>query len=530
MKKMKKMMALLIAMVMTVAMGVTVFAQEVELTGENTGNATITINNPAKGETYSIYKLFDATVANGKIAYQSEEEIPSGLTDFFERDNAKNVLPKATIKNDDGSTNMTDELKEALEVWATDESRTPIIIAVSDGSKLEFKNLPYGYYVVITTNTTGSGADAKSAITVTSTQPDASIYDKNVNNPSVKKEVEKESYSIGDTVKYTATFDTTNYMGEGENAKQVINYEIKDTLPEFLSNATITTITIGEDKYKEETDAEPQFDSDGKIMIPWATKADTPNDDDTYDYTSIYPQGAQIVIEYTAVLTSTTNINSWDTNTISIQPYTKPVNPSNTDGDPWDETWEDTAKIITYAAAIKKTDGENPLDGATFKIKGLEVEELEKGIYRVISYDADSNKESIEMSTNTDGKLYIVGLASDVSLTVTEFKAPDGYNKLTGTKTLTPQILSTTIYETSGERYYDKDGNLVKEREYATSETVEKNLDELDEEALEIVNQQGSLLPSTGGIGTTIFYIVGAVLVVGAAVLLVTKKRMSKEA
>ncbi len=170
----------------------------------------------------------------------------------------------------------------------------------------------------------------------------------------------------------------------------------------------------------------------------------------------------------------------------------------------------------------------NPLAGATFTIKGLTVTAGEAGVYTVASYDPNSTTESAELSTDENGKLYIIGLASDVELTVTEFKAPDGYNKLTESKKLKPQILTKEIFVTSGEKHYDEDGNLVSESSTATtSKTVEKNLSDLDVAALEIVNQKGTLLPSTGGIGTTIFYVVGGILVVAAGILLVTKKRMS---
>ena len=166
-----------------------------------------------------------------------------------------------------------------------------------------------------------------------------------------------------------------------------------------------------------------------------------------------------------------------------------------------------------------------------FTIAGLTVEEVGDGVYRVVSYNPESDTQSAEMSTDGQGKLYIVGLAKDVTLTVTEFKAPDGYNKLTETMTLKPQVLEKTIYETSGERHYDSDGNLVSESSTAaTTKIVEKNLSDLDVGALKIENNKGTLLPSTGGIGTTIFYVVGGILVVGAAILLVTKKRMSREA
>ena len=107
----------------------------------------------------------------------------------------------------------------------------------------------------------------------------------------------------------------------------------------------------------------------------------------------------------------------------------------------------------------------------------------------------------------------------------------DGVNNLlTETKTLTPQILSTEIITEDGTRYYDADGNLVSEEvNSSTSETVVRNLDDLDAQALEIVNNKGTTLPETGGIGTTIFYIVGAVLVLGAGVILFVRRRMIHE-
>ena len=74
----------------------------------------------------------------------------------------------------------------------------------------------------------------------------------------------------------------------------------------------------------------------------------------------------------------------------------------------------------------------------------------------------------------------------------------------------------------------DADGNLVAtEASSTSSKTVEKNLDELDETGITVVNNAGTELPSTGGIGTTIFYVIGAILVIGAGVVLVTRRRMN---
>lgn len=561
MKRIKRFASILLAMVMVLGMSMTVFAQTKALNPADEDNATITIKNPAKGETYSLHKLFDATVNGDNIAYQGT--VPEGLKDYFIADEVGYISPTDVIavKDDNGKitgTNMTDGLKAALEAWAVADGG--ITEEVSDGTgDLVFTGLPYGYYVVTTTHESDAAGEpptTKAAITVTSTQPNANIYDKNVNKPSADKTVEKDSYSIGDIVKYTGTFDTTNYIAlEGETgaeSKQVVDYVIQDTLPEFLSNAKVTKITIGATKdadgkltggtvFEGDNVTSLQFGSvtvgtgdstktyEKAILIPWADEVrDT---EGKVSYTNKYAQGAQIVIEYEATLTSTTNINADDKNTISIRPIV--VDEDSTEKKPWDEKWEDNAVIRTYAAAIKKVDEDNqPLAGATFKIKGLTVEAVtgETGVYRVVSYDSAPNStvESVELSTDAEGKLYIVGLAEDVKLTVTEFKAPDGYNKLTETKELRPQKLTETIYETSGEKHYDEDGNLVAESSTTTTtETVTKNLSELDEAALKIENQRGTLLPSTGGIGTTIFYVVGGILVIGAGILLVAKKRMS---
>ena len=98
MKHFKKMMALALAMVMVLAMSLPVFAQTQAYSGTDGDGATITVNNPARGETYKIYKLFDATVSeNGDIAYQSTAAIPAGLASCFTKDANNNISPAPSI-------------------------------------------------------------------------------------------------------------------------------------------------------------------------------------------------------------------------------------------------------------------------------------------------------------------------------------------------------------------------------------------------------------------------------------------------
>ena len=144
--KMKKLFALALAAIMVLAMGITVSAQTVGTEAQDT--ATITINNASKGETYNVYKLFDATVTGGvggSIIYTGD--IPEGLTTFFEKDAAGNI--QATdLAVTDGK--VSEELETALSNWAKDAAPVYDEAIVSDGSVLKFVGLDYGYYVVTT--------------------------------------------------------------------------------------------------------------------------------------------------------------------------------------------------------------------------------------------------------------------------------------------------------------------------------------------------------------------------------------------
>lgn len=488
MKNTKKLLALALVLVMLSAVSATVFAQTVTPGTEDPDNATISIMNPAMGETYKIYKVFDATVANGNIAYQGT--IPSSLSAYFE-----NIGDTNYVKLKDSVDQ--DALFAALKTWA--ESATAAGTAESDGSApLSFTGLPYGYYVITSTQ-------GEAAITVDSTNPNATIYDKNTTEITADKTVNGTSYSIGDTITFTATFDTTNYTGSGATAKKVVKYVIEDTLPEYLTNVVITGITIGGTAWG---DAPTAF-TNKQIEIPWVNASGN----------HLYANGSKIVVTYTAKLTSTVNVNAANKNRISITPYDEKG--------PTQEPFSDTAEITTYAAALKKTDGTYTLAGAKFKGAGLTVEKKSDGVYMVVSYDATSTDLGTEMEVGADGMLYVVGLAENAAPVLTETKAPDGYNEMTGTVTLTPEVLTKEVYTESGTRYYDADGNLVStESSSSSSKTVEKNLSDLDANAVVVVNNAGTLLPSTGGIGTTLFYVIGAILVIGAGVVLVTKRRV----
>ena len=125
-----------------------------------------------------------------------------------------------------------------------------------------------------------------------------------------------------------------------------------------------------------------------------------------------------------------------------------------------------------------------------------------------------------EVEVDDKGVLIIKGINSDGNYELTESQAPEGYNKLQGPVKITVQPTSETT--TSTTKYLDEHGNVTNEK---TNTVVTYTNEKLAETLIPILNTTGSQLPSTGGIGTTIFYLIGAILVIGAGVVFVTRRR-----
>lgn len=509
MKHARKLASLLLALVMVFALATTAFAQEEPVPG--TGRGSITISNATIGETYTIYRLFDATVnADGSsIAYYGK--IPDSLKTYFIAD--KNGYISATDAAKDGD-HMSAELQKALKAWtATEEAAAKVAAtAVSDGSALTFKSLVYGYYVVTTTQ-------GEQAISVDSTMKDVTIVDKNSSTP---KELTKtatatatgtdKSFSIGDTVTYTVRFKTSNYDGAGENAKKIVSYTIKDTLPEFLKDVNVTSIIVDNDgdetTAKDQTTVTAQF-VDKKIVIDWYDEANNK---------FLYNNGAIIIITYTAVVTDKATIDgNGNTNKVTVTWTTD-------DGtEPGPGKLENEETIYTYAIALKKVnDKGEPLPGAVFEFPFYvkSTPDTTDGAY-IYAGTAPGEGLTNRIRTPKSGVIVVKGVKSG-TYKITEVEAPDGYNQLTAPVTVVAKKTGATSTHTTV--YLDENGNITNTE---TEKDVKVDIANIAATAVVVVNKAGTELPSTGGMGTTVFYVLGSILVLGAVVLLVTKKRMS---
>lgn len=207
-------------------------------------------------------------------------------------------------------------------------------------------------------------------------------------------------------------------------------------------------------------------------------------------------QGKTIVIHYTALLNKDAAVETGIENKVKLD-Y----------GDHYTSV-EKKVETKTYKFEFDKVDGADKttkLTGAEFELhlKGAAVSLVEEEAgktYRIATSDEDATTTTITTNGNT---ITINGLDSDVTYSLVETKEPTGYNKLTESIEVKAETVTTGEGEnaSSGPAFVHKD----------------------------VENNKGSVLPSTGGMGTTIFYVIGAVLVIGAGVVLVTRRRMNEK-
>lgn len=456
MKNTKKLVGIMLALVMVMGLAFTAFAS---------GTGTITVTKATKGNTYKVYKVFEANGNGTNIVYT----LVSGKTDApagFTVDAATNTV---TYEGTSTTQDLTPEDIEAIAEYVKNDTAVATVTATSD--TVEFTNLPNGYYYI--TTTTGT------AVTITSTNPDANVTDKNdgpvldkvitaVTDGSIDTDGKKALAQVGTTVSFKVTVEVKN---------GAVGYVFHDKMSEGLSyNADSLSVTVDDEEVAAENYSKTT-DADDTITLTFT---------DAWIKTQV---GKTISITYTATVTSDALTKDAATNTATLDyghnGYTN-------------STTENTAEVYNAKFTVTKTDKDgNALAGAGFVIAKTEGDQT-------LYYAKDDNgvswktdiAEATELKT-TDAEngnvLTFTGLANG-TYTLIENTVPDGYTK----------AADSTF--------------TVEENDYNAA-----NL----EQAATVVNNAGSLLPSTGGIGTTIFYVVGSVLLIGAAVLLITKKRMS---
>ena len=502
---MKKILALVLALAMILMVGAAFASGEAETPAEPTftvtkaegisGNASITLNIPedvakqAVENTYKIYKVFDATSdgESSSIAYTSRQgdSMPAGFVLDGQGNVHHGTKDETGAITEDNAKALTDAEITSIKSYVRNEDLVATVVVKGALSTFTVTGLPYGYYYI--TTTTGT------VVTVDSTNPTATVDDKN-SAPSLDKSITGgDDDTIDDAgkaaiAKVGSTVDYEVEIVVGTGMKNYIFHDKMSTGLEYISNSLTVTGKVSK------TDDTP-------VTINY-TSPDKPEGDDTITvkFADGLAAGTVITVAYSATVTKAALTVDYEKNTAYLD---------YGDDNSHNKTPEDETKVYAAKITVIKQDGQDkPLTGAKFKLKKSDTEWYKFDTMNgkpVVTWVTEANADEIEAialkeDANDPNKItsceaVFQGLPAG-TYTLVETKVPDGYNKAADT--------SITVKEAKEE------GALT--------------IANLEQEAT-VVNNAGTELPSTGGIGTTIFYVVGGLLVLGAAIILITRRK-----
>ncbi len=432
-------------------------------------NDSITINNAKPGETYKLYKMFDLVVDSEEDPGAYSYTVNSDWTAFFTGSGAGAAY--VTINDEGYVTEISDAaaLAKAAANWSGKPSTPLQSVTVAEGaSKAEFTGLDDGYYLITSTLGTIAMAETtpdKAAVTIDEKNPEDRII-KEVKEDSTGAYGVSNDAQIGDTIDFKSTATILPHS---------INVKIHDTMDSGL------TFTTGSIKIYTDADMTTELPAaDYEILA-------TPDTGDTFTisikdaYVDALTESTNLYIAYKAVL---------NTGAVSATPAI--VDQKNTTkitfGDKQSVTAETTTTTHKFNIFKHASGKDTNLAGAVFSLKkGDDVINLTK--IDDTNYKVDPNGTVTQFTTVASGDIVIWGVDADNDYKLTEITPPKGYNKISGDITVTVNADNST--------------------------------------RVDIENKAGSELPSTGGIGTTIFMVVGGIIVAGAIVLLIARKRVN---
>ena len=516
MKRMKKIMAMLLAAIMTMAMAVTAFA------ADTTGKLTVNVKSgqTLTGQTIYLYKLFDVT-ESGSGATKNYAYTINTATGYKEA--IKSALGSSTITDTSTDADYADEVaklgkNDSAEVQTFANAFTTYalknnVTATTNSGKItgegktsyDFSNLAYGYYLVYVT---GGKQIQASLVTVDS---DAATVNLKSEAPSIEKKADKTSVEIGNVVTYTVTGsipDTTGY--------DQYTYKINDTLSDgldFVNDVNGTALAEDATTVKVAV-AFKGTDVTDASTAPTTATLDTANhrkmtlDLSSWVRANQKNKGKEFTVTYYAKVNDKAVVT--EKNSAKLEYGNDPDNTT--------ETTPSEAKTPTYPLNIKKTDHKTSglLAGAKFSL------------YTETEYNKDADTRQAIKVTGTDGN-YVVNPASENTVFesaatkigeneynlrvnglaegtyyLVETQAPDGYNKLA------KDVKIVITKSTTGDE---------------TAWTLSKDDNDEADKIIDIENSTGSLLPSTGGKGAIAFGIIAAILVFGVVVSFIRDKR-----
>ena len=479
-KTFKKLMAALLAVALLCAMAVPAFAAD----NAATETGTVTVQNVVSGKTYKIYRILNIYTHDSsyssvvyKVNNNWKDFIKStGNTYFTSIDETTGVV----VVNKDLTSENIAALAAAAKAWlgshdiAADGEKT----AGATDTSIQFTDKALGYYLLSSSNWGTNNADA--IFSLNSSNPNVTVQEKN-GKPTIEKKIvengnpaESNTAGIGDYVQFQITVNVID--------GQPSNYVIHDKMSAGLTFVNTTEHPV-EVKVGTRTLTSTEYSFINPINDGCAFELKI-ND-------GILKSNDVVTVTYYGQVNSSAVINGDNTNEAKL-----------TYGTSGNSTWEKTTTKVFGFKVFKHagTDTAHLLPGAEFRLYKTVGEETYYAKFDanglLIGWTTDATVAGVTMTSKGDKALILNGLDAG-TYHLEETKAPDGYNKLT-----TP--VTVTI-------------------------TEEGKVNETADGIVYVSNNAGATLPSTGGMGTTLFYVLGGGLMVAAVVLLVTKKRMENK-
>ena len=490
-KAMKKLMAALLAVAMVCAMAIPAFAAPAT-------NGSITVQNTVDGKTYNIYKILNLETngtGNDASSYTAFKYKATTEWESF-------VGSSIYLKSDkDGYVTWKDTAENAADIEAFSKAAmkfakdlTPVATKVADSSgSVTFTGLELGYYLI----TSDVDTSSKALCMLSTTKPSATVQEKN-GAPTVTKEVEYASGSWGQgndgNVGDTVNFQTTIYVTDGNPT----NYVLHDKMSNGLT-------------FKEDSIAVKVNDT---TPITNYTVKYTNTDKCTFEIS--FPNGTlqtndKVVVTYSATINSDAVVGTAGNENETWLKYGN--NGETTHGKTKTYTWSfnifkyftDSNNDMRYLANVEfvlyRKNADDKAEYAKFDSNNK------------LSGWTEAESEAGKLKTNATSIVGVEGLDKGTYF-LKEITTPDGFNGLTSDV----EVQIDSSCNTLNGATYTVQYKMVNEDDFTDTDEEEK--------VVPIENKRGTVLPGTGGIGTTIFYVVGGGLMVAAAILLITKKRM----
>lgn len=487
------MLALLAAFALVLAMAVPAFAD---------GATTYKISVPeGSSHTYKIYQIFTGDYSAGKLSNikWGQNSKNRGVDVGVDTKVAQRVLDELAAVN---TTTATDADKlRVIEKYADLSGEG--MATVSDGNSVD---ATAGYYLFKDTTATGDNE-----VYITEVVGNVLIKAKNSNVPGFEKKLK----------------DTNDTEGTTTGWQDVADHDIGDAIL-FKLEGTVPDDYVEYDSYyfafhdKEESgltfkkDSVKVYVGDAEITTGFDVKTST-NDGCSFEVVfsnlkdiAAVQAGSKIRVEYTATLNDNAVIGgNGNLNKAQLEYSNKPSVTDSRGKTVWDNVVVFTYQVVVnkYANSVAE---DNKLAGAEFTL----TKKLEGG-----------TTKDIAVAKSQDGVRFTFKGLDDGEYTLTETVTPEGYNTI---DPITFTVAATHGTEWDGEGVR---GNLITAftGNAAPGEitfTPDKGTGAL---TTNVINKSGTTLPSTGGMGTTVFYVVGGGLMAVAVVLLVTKKRMENK-